>query len=371
MKILILPNSLKGCLSARQTARVLSRTLGKKHRIKSFPLSDGGDGFVDFFEALFPTSKRVKLYAQNAFGKRSRTSYLWLPSQKTAILETARICGLGSAKKSELDPLGASSFGVGEVILHAIKKGAQKIYVGLGGVACNDGGAGVAQALGAQFLSVRGKQINCGAKPLLKLDSINISILKKQLKGVKIYAVADVKNPLLGVCGSAQVYGPQKGATSTQVRILESALTVYARVVKKTTGKNISTTSGTAAAGGICAGLFGLCSAKIIFGADFLSKHLPLEKWARWADLIITSEGKLDTQTLQGKAPLAAMKVAAKAHKPILFICGHYDGHILRKVPQGLNLQIACLADFAKDIQDSMKHASKYIAAISSCVGCI
>ena len=371
MKILILPNSFKGSLSARQTARVLSRTLAKKHIVKSFPLSDGGDGFVDFFEELFPTSKRIKLYAKNAFGKRCMTSYLWLPAQKTAVLEAARICGLGSAKKSELDPLGASSFGIGEVILHALKKGAKKIHIGLGGVACNDGGAGVAQALGAQFLTACGKQINCGAKPLLKLGSIDISLLKKQLKGIQIYAVADVKNPLLGLRGSAQVYGPQKGATPAQVRTLESALTVYARVVKKTTGKNISTTSGTAAAGGICAGLFGLCGAEIIFGADFLNKHLPLEKWAKWADLLITSEGKLDGQTFQGKAPLAAMKIAAKAHKPILFICGNYDRNVFRRVPRGLNLQVACLTDFAKNTQDSIKYASKYIAALSSSIGCI
>ena len=361
MKILLLPNSLKGSLSARQLARVLQRALGTKHPIKYYPLSDGGDGFIDFFAQNHLSSKRVTVRAANAFGKISSTSYLWLPKQKTAVLETARICGLARATKEELDPLGASSFGVGQVILHALKKGAKTIYVGLGGVACSDGGAGIAQALGARFLSERGQELPLGAQPLLKLAKLDITELKKKLRGVKIYAIADVTNPLLGPQGSARVYGPQKGATAAQVRTLEKALTRYARVTEKTTGKQVERTPSTAAAGGLCAGLYGLCGAKIILGSDFLHQNLPLDKWSKWADLIITSEGKLDTQTLYGKAPLAAMQAAAHARKPILFICGQYDQKALRKLPQGLQLQILCLSDFARNTQDSITRAATYL----------
>ncbi|MBO7237905.1 MAG: glycerate kinase, partial [Elusimicrobiaceae bacterium] len=319
-------------------------------------------GFMDFFAYGHPSFKRITVYAENAFGKTSRTSYLWSPAQKTAVLETARICGLGKA--TTLNPLGASSFGVGQVILHALKKGARKIYIGLGGVACNDGGAGIAQALGTQFLDARGREIARGAKPLLKLSMLDIAELKKKLRGVKIYAVSDVKNPLLGPRGSARVYGPQKGATPAQVRILEKALTVYARAVTKATGKDIARTPGTAAAGGLCAGLYGLCGAQIIFGADFLHKNLPLDKWAKWADSLITSEGKLDTQTLYGKAPLCALQAAAKHHKPVLFICGTYEEKALKKLPRGLNLRLICLTDFAKNKQDSMQHTATYIRRI-------
>lgn len=364
MRILLLPNSLKGSLSARQVTRVLQRALDKKHSLKSFPLSDGGDGFIDFFAAKHPSAQTVRLRAQNAFGIVSPTSYLWLPTQKTAVLETARICGLGTATKTELNPLGACSFGVGEVLLHAIKKGAKKIYIGLGGVACNDGGAGIAQALSARFLDARGHKIACGAQQLLKLSSIDITDLKKNLRGVKIYAVADVKNPLLGPRGSARVYGPQKGATPAQVCTLERALTVYARAVYKTTGKKIAHVSGTAAAGGLCAGLYGLCGAEIIFGADFLQKNLPLDTWAARADLIITSEGKLDSQTLYGKAPLAALQMAAKHQKPVLFICGSYEEKTLKKLPRSLQLRVACLADFAKNKTDSICHAARYLKQI-------
>ena len=364
MRILLLPNSLKGSLSARQTARVLESVLQKKHSVHSFPLSDGGDGFIDFFKALHPAAKRVYLRAKNAFLKEKNTSYLWLPKEKTAVIETARICGLGTAQKEDLDPLGASSFGVGEVLAHALKRGAKKIYVGLGGVACNDGGAGIAQALGIHFRDIKGKTLPQGAKPLLQLTHIDPTPAANALRGIKIYAVADVKNPMLGPQGSARVFGPQKGATPVQVRTLEKALSVYARIVKKTTGKDIAHTPGTAAAGALCAGLYGLLGAQIIFGADFLNKHLPLDRWAQKADLLITAEGKLDGQTLYGKAPLAVLKTAAKNKKPALFICGIYERKALKKLPKNLKLSLACLTDFAQDSADSIHHAAKYIRQI-------
>jgi glycerate kinase len=364
MKILLLPNSLKGSLSAGQTVRVLQHALSGKHLLKSFPLSDGGDGFIDFFAQKNPSSKQVSLYAQNAFEKTVRTSYLWLPEQKTAVIETARICGLGTAQKKDLDPLKASSFGVGQTILHAIKKGAKKIYIGLGGVACNDGGAGIAQALGARFSDKQGKEISRGAAPLLQLASLDITALKKNLHVIKIYAVADVTNPLLGPRGSARVYGPQKGATPLQVCTLEKALAHYARVVKKQTGKDIAHTPSTAAAGGLCGGLYGLCGAQIILGADFLRKNLPLTTWVKWADLVVTSEGKLDTQTLYGKAPLAVLQTAIAYRKPVLFICGQCEEKVFTKLPHRLKMCVVCLADFAKSEQDSKRYASRYIRKI-------
>ncbi len=364
MNILALPNSFKGSLSARQTARVLAQALGRRHSVTAVPLSDGGDGFIDFFKALHPAGRMVNLQAKNAFLKEASTSYLWLSKEKTAVIETARICGLGSAKKEDLNPLGASSLGVGEVILHAIKRGSKKIYIGLGGVACSDGGAGIARALGADFLDAQGKDLPNGAKPLLKLKQIDLTEVKKALRGIKIYAVADVINPMLGPKGSARVFGPQKGANPAQVRTLEKALSNYARVVKKTTGKDIARMPSTAAAGALCAGLYGLLGAKIILGADFLRAHLPLDKWAQKADLIITTEGKLDSQTLYGKAPLAALQIADKHQKPALFICGLCEEKALKKLPKNLSLTVACLSDFAKNKEDSQKRAALYIRQI-------
>ena len=309
MRILALPNSFKGSLSALQTARVLEKELGKRHAVYAFPVSDGGDGFIDFFTALDPKARLVPLRAKNAFLKSRQTAYLLLSDQKTAVVETARICGLGRAKKEELNPLGASSYGVGQVILQAVQAGAKTVYVGLGGVACNDGGSGAARACGARFLDKQGRELPDGAEPLLRLDRLDVSALKHNLKGIKIYAVADVTNPLLGPKSSAKVFGPQKGATPAQVKTLDKALAVYARIIQKQTGKDVARTPSTAAAGAIAAGLYGLFNAKLLLGADFLFQKAGFEKYAQKADLIITSEGKLDAQTFYGKAPLAVLKL--------------------------------------------------------------
>lgn len=368
MNILLLPNSFKGSLSARQTARVLTNALQKTHRVKAFPLSDGGDGFVDFFHVLYPKARLVRLRAKNAFLRDAPTSYLWLEKQKTAVVETARVCGLGKANKKDLDPLGASSYGVGEVIAHAVRRGAKKIYVGLGGVACHDGGAGLARALGVQFLDKNGKELPNGAEPLKQLKKILPTEAQKRLRGIKIYAVADVTNPMLGPKGSARVFGPQKGASPSQVLRLERALAAYARSVKQTTGKDVAHTPSTAAAGALCAGLYGLLNAQIILGADFLQAHLPLDKWAAKADLIITSEGKLDEQTFYGKAPLAALNAAQKYKKPLLFICGRYEERALKSLPKNTSVTVACLCDFTSNEQDSFKNAAKYLRYIAQSI---
>ena len=363
MKILLTPNALKGSLSASQFITIASKTLAPKHRVRAFILSDGGDGFIDFFKRLHPQAKTVFLIAKNAFLKNKRTSFLWMPDSKTAIIETARICGLGNAKPSELDPLGASSFGVGQAILRAANLGAKTIYVGLGGVACNDGGAGMAAALGAALHNKIGRSLSLGAKPLLKIHHIDLSAVKKQLKGVKIIGVADVTNPLLGPKSSAKVFGPQKGATSAQVKILDKAMTRWAQVIKKETGINLSSLPSTAAAGAIAAGLAGCLNAKLLLGSEFLLQKTPLIREIKSADLVITCEGKLDVQTFYGKAPLAVLKAAKKLKKPVLFICGQLDEKSLRR--QSVQpTQIAVLTDFAANINDAKKHAARYVRRV-------
>lgn len=364
MKILALPNAFKGSLSAVRAARVLRENLSPRHQVKCFPVSDGGDGFADFFHTLYPSAKTVSLRAQNAFGRAKRTSYLMLPDGKTAVVETARVCGLGKAKKEELDPMNASSYGVGQVILHAVKRGAKTIYVGLGGVACNDGGAGAATACGAELLDQRGRRLPLGARPLLRLARVDTTALKRALKGVRLYAVADVTNPLLGPRGSARVFGPQKGATPAQVKILERAMAAWARALKHATGKDAAHTPSTAAAGAICAGLFACFDARILLGAEFLFKQAGFNRKAAWADLIITAEGKLDEQTFCGKAPLAVLKLAKKYKKPVLFICGKLEEKKIGKQKYAPDT-IAVLTDFARNEEDSFRHAAKYLKRLA------
>ena len=363
MKILALPNALKGSLSARRAGQIFQRILSPKHTVRTHPVCDGGDGLLDFFKALDPQAKTVFVTAKNAFLKNKRTSFLLLSDGKTAVLETAQICGLGSAKKCDLDPLGASSYGVGQVLQAAVKHGAKTIYIGLGGVACNDGGAGMATACGAKLSDKNGRPILPGAKPLLKLYRIDLTALKTHFNSVRLIGIADVKNPLLGPLGSARIFGPQKGAGPKQVKVLEQALSRWAAVLQKETGKNFSHTPSTGAAGAIAAGLYAAFGARLCLGTEQLFKEAHLEKQIAWADLIITCEGKLDTQTFYGKAPGAVLRLAKKYRKPVLFICGQLDSAVLRRknLPA---LQIATLLDFAKNETDAKKHAAKIIRRV-------
>lgn len=359
MKILLLPGAFKGSLSALQAGQILSQNLSPHHTIRMFPIADGGDGFIDCLRTLDPQAKLIPARAKNAFLQTRKTSFLLLSDGKTAALETARICGLGNAQK--LDPLGASSYGVGQVILQAIKYGAKRIYVGLGGVACNDGGAGMAVACGAQLFDKNGRLLPLGAEPLLRCHHADFSTLQKNLKGVQIIGCADVINPLLGPKSSAKIFGPQKGATPEQVQLLDKAMARWARVIEQTTGRKTAHIPSTAAAGAIAAGLYGCFRAKLLLGADFLLQKSKLNKHIRWADLVITSEGKFDAQTFYGKAPLAVLKLAHTYHKPTLFICGTADWKALTKQKYS-HICVAELADFAPSLETAKKYAGKYLA---------
>lgn len=365
MKILVLPNALKGSLSAREFIKIAQKTLARKqYTVRAFPISDGGDGLLDFFRSLDPSAKSVFLQAKNAFLRNQRTSFLLLSDGETAVIETARVCGLGSADKAQLDPLGASSYGVGQVILAAVRRGAKRIYIGLGGVACNDGGAGMAVACGAKLWDKKGHSLPLGAQPLLQLKKVDLSNLSKQLKGIKIIGIADVKNTLLGKYSSAKVFGPQKGATPAQVKILDKAMATWARLVEHVTDKNIAYVPATAAAGAIGAGIYGCFPhSKLCLGAEELFKRAHLEKQVKWADLIITAEGKLDRQTFFGKAPHSVLNLARKYKKNVLFVCGQADWKVLEK--QRLShVQVAQLVDFASNVEDSQKHAGRYVARV-------
>jgi len=362
MRILLLPNSFKGSLSARRVVQIARAAL-TKHTVDAFPLSDGGDGFIDFFRTLDASSSWVPCVAKNAFLQNKRTGYLLLSDGKTAILETAKICGLGSVSKKELSPLTASSYGVGQVLCKAVAHGAKTIYVGLGGVACNDGGAGMATACGAVLTDEKKRPLSLGAQPLLQLKKVDLTALRERFCGVDIIGVADVVNPLLGPKSSAKVFGPQKGATPAQVKVLDKAMTVWARAIQKATGKNISRVPSTAAAGAIAAGLHGCFGAELQLGAEDLLRKTPAEKWASNADLIITGEGKLDEQTFYGKAPLAVLKLAKKYGKPVLFICGQLNFKAQRNNPWW-PAQVAALSDWAHDEEDAKKHAALYLRRV-------
>ena len=363
MRILLLPNALKGSLSAELFFRTARQALATKHTVSGMCLSDGGDGFLDFFKARYPRAKTKYCLAKDAFLKNHRVPFLFLPDRKTAIIETAKICGLGNLPKNKLDILHASSYGVGQVLLKAVACGAKTIYVGLGGVACSDGGAGMTAACGARLIDKKNRPLALGAKPLLQLVRVDFSAFEKNFQDIEIIGVADVTNPLLGPKSSAKVFGPQKGATPAQVKLLDQAMANWARHIQKATGRKVAHQKSTAAAGAIASGLAGCFDAELVLGSQFLTEQFSLEKEFKKADLIITGEGKLDRQTFYGKAPLAVLKLAKRYHKPVLFICGQLDERALKNQPLAPS-KIAVLTDFAANAEDAQKHAAKYLQRI-------
>lgn len=357
MKILLMPNSLKGSLSAADFCKSAAKSFDGINA-EFLPVSDGGDGILDVFSSAWPKAKKYSVTVFDAVKNKHKAPYLILPDNKTCIIESAKICGLGVLRKNQLDPLGATSYGVGQVIKAAIKRGAKVFYIGLGGVACNDCGAGMAAALGWQLKDKQGKQIPLGAEALLKLASLGQ--MPAILKGIKFIGLSDVKNPLLGKNGSAYVYGPQKGASAAQVAVLEQAMAQCRAVVKKCLKREINKPR-CGAAGAISAGMAGFLNADLKDGGEFILKQIKAEQKIKRADLIITAEGNLDEQTFFGKAPLVVCKLAKKHKKSVAFICGVNEVKNNALLKKYNIAKIVELSKIAGGKQKSFKFAARYI----------
>jgi glycerate kinase len=353
-RILLAPNNFKGSLSAENFRKIAERTLKNTF---SLPVSDGGDGIIDVFKYAYPKAREYKTPALNAVYETKRAPFLILPHGKTCIIETAKICGLGELAANRLNPLHATSFGIGQVIKAAVKKGAKIFYIGLGGVACSDGGAGMGAAVGIRFLDAKNRFIALGAKPLLKLRKI---VPDNSLNKIKIFGLADVENPLLGKTGSARVYGPQKGASKKQTEVLENALKNYAKVIKNSFGLNVNKPR-CGAAGAIAAGLYALTGAELLGGSQFVLNKLKAEEKIKKADLVITGEGKLDRQTFYGKAPALICKLAKKHKKPVVFVCGASEIKNKNLLNKYNIKEVIELASYAPSKALSVKNPAKYL----------
>ena len=353
MKVLVLANALKGSLKASEICKIFNK-------FKSFAISDGGDGFLESVLQAKPKAKKVSITIPNAILKRKKTYFLM--TDNCAFIESAKICPMANLKKSELNIMRASSIGLGLVIKEAIKLGAKQIFIGLGGVASSEGGADSAKVFGYQFLDKDKNPLELGAKALLNLNKI-IPPQKNLLKNIKITAVCDVNNKLLGKKGSAKVYGRQKGASTKEILLLEKALSNYAKIVKKDLKINIDTKY-CASAGAIASGLKGLFKADLIEGSKYISKLLELDKKIKQADLIITTEGTLDEQTFFGKAPFEICRLAKKYKKPIIFICGQNKLKNKKILKQNNIEKVIELKRHAKSIKQSMSEAKKLLKKI-------
>lgn len=321
MRILIAPDKFKGSLSAREVGENIAvglRVVLPDAIINVLPVADGGEGTAEVI-CHACAGEWITCNGHDALGREITAQYVWLGERKTAVIEMSEAAGAWRIAPRDRDPVIANTYGVGEMLLHATRRGAEKIFVGLGGSATNDGGFGVARALGFRFLN-RGDIELVGSIP--ELSDLNHIVAPRRLALSKVTALADVRNPLVGPNGATRTFGPQKGIAPDHLEMFEAALAQFARVVARDLGCDFSEVLGSGAAGGLGFGLLSFCKATIRPGFDLVAEILDLEQVIRDADVVITGEGKLDNQTLEGKAPAGVASIARKFGKRLFAIVG-------------------------------------------------
>lgn len=324
MKIVIAPDSYKESLSAMDVANTIERgfklVFPEADYVK-VPVADGGEGTVDtMIEAM--DGQKITLNVVGALGK-SQPAFFGVSSDKrTAFIEVAAACGLEQVPTDKRNPLITTTYGVGELILAALDLGTQHFIIGLGGSATNDGGVGMLQALGVKFLDHAGNPLGYGGAELARLNKIDMTGLDSRLKDCRFDIACDVTNPLVGEKGASAVFGPQKGATAEMVKILDSALSHYGDIVKRDLGVTVKDLAGAGAAGGLGAAFAGFLNGSLKSGIGIIAKLLDLEGKMRNADLVITGEGRIDYQSVNGKVPVGVAAVAKKFNLPVICIAG-------------------------------------------------
>ncbi|NLN19131.1 MAG: glycerate kinase [Firmicutes bacterium] len=324
MRILIAPDKFKGSLTAREVAAHIAtgirRVLPQAHLIE-VPMADGGEGTV---QSLVDATggEIVGVTVTGPLGEPVEAFFGILGDGKTAVIEMASASGLVLVPPEKRNPMITTTRGTGELLLAAAARGCSKAIVGIGGSATNDGGAGLAQAVGIRLLDADGQELPPGGAALARLHAVDVSGLNPDVANMEIVVASDVTNPLCGPNGASAVYGPQKGATPQMVVELDAALEHYADVIHRQLGKDVRDLPGAGAAGGLGAGLLAFLPARMQRGVDIVLDVVELDKHVRTVDLVITGEGGIDSQTAFGKAPAGVAEVAVKYKKPVIALAG-------------------------------------------------
>jgi len=382
MRILIAPDKFKGSLSAQQVAENIAlgiRDVIPDAQIEIAAVADGGEGTAEVI-CKARGGEWVTCHAHGPLGNPIEARYVWLSENASAVIEMSEAAGLRALKDGVRDVLRANTFGVGEMLLDGAKRGAREIIVGVGGSVTNDGGFGMARALGFRFLTGEREIENGGPAELIGLARIEALVaagvspattLKSEPASasggplqIRIVAACDVKNPLLGENGATLTFGPQKGATADELEILERALTRLADTVTRELGCDFRNNPGAGAAGGLGFGLMSFCSGELRPGFDVVADAVELHEKIRSADVVITGEGKLDRQTLEGKAPAGVARLARKFGKRVFAVVGRaapdqhvrdtFDGvyELGGSIPQAREL----LRERARELGSTLKH---------------
>lgn len=324
MHIVVAPDSFKESLSAVSAARAMEegiRSVFPEARVTKVPMADGGEGTV---EALVSASGGETLGRDvtGPLGDHVRAHWGILGDGRTAVIEMAAASGLTLVPEDQRDPRRTTTRGTGELILAALDRGLRRLIVGIGGSATNDGGAGMAEALGARFLDSEGKDLPPGGGALSRLAAIDLTGLDPRIQETEILVACDVDNPLFGPRGASFTYGPQKGATPEMVEELDRALARYALVAARATGRDVADVPGAGAAGGLGAGFLFFTPARFRPGAEVVLDAVDFARLVEGADLVITGEGRTDFQTAHGKAPVGVARIARRFGIPVICLSG-------------------------------------------------
>lgn len=365
MRVVIAPNAFKGCLTAKAAGDAMARGVRAAcpgAALEIIPLSDGGDGLIDAVNARLP-GERMAADTVDALGRPLRA--VWFKHRDFALIETALAAGLARLRgPREYAPLRTSTFGAGLLIRAALDHGCPRVILGLGGSATVDAGCGMAAALGFGLLDGRGRAIPGGGGGLARLDHIVSGRpgagagrvrVDSRLKRTTFIALTDVRSPLLGASGAARLFAPQKGASPDEVELLERNLARWAEVAERDLGKAVADLPGAGAAGGMGAGCAAFLGAALEPGAEWVAERTGLREAIRRADVVVTGEGRIDRQTMFGKAPACVAKLAKARHKPVVALGG--------SVEEGLDvsaLGLACCAAITPrgvSLRDALKNA--------------
>lgn len=388
MKVIIAPDSFKESLSAEDVASSIGRGFKDVFPDAEFvllPVADGGEGTTDALVAA-TAGQRISQVATGPLGEQvdafwgilgSRQSQETTSSGQMAVIEMAAASGLDLITPEQRDPLKTTTRGTGELILAALDQGAQHIIVGLGGSATNDGGAGMLQALGVKLLDESGNDIPAGGGGLSQLHSINLSQMDSRLQNVRFEVACDVDNPLIGSNGASAIFGPQKGATPALVALLDQNLEHFAKLTLAATGNDITNTPGAGAAGGLGGAFLGYLNAHLKSGIDIVLDAVEFESHLDEASLVITGEGRIDSQSIRGKTPVGVSKRAkAAGNIPVIALAGSVSSDVeivyehgidaVFSVVQGVTTLEGALADADENLYRTAQNVARVMSLTSA-----
>ena len=323
-QIIIASDSFKGSATSKEVGSYIAKgihSLYPEYQTHIFSIADGGEGTVEAVMEALPGEK-VTLPVRGPLNETVQAMYGLIEQGQIAIIEMAQASGLTLVPEDKQNIMKATTFGTGQLILDAINRGVRKIYIGIGGSATNDGGMGMAQALGVKFLDGKDQALSGNAQNLKAIAQIDLTKMKVNPKTIEIIILSDVNNPLCGENGAAKVFGSQKGAKANQIKILDEGLQHYAEKLKEVYNRDFASIPGAGAAGGLGAGLMAFLNATSKSGIDEILQLIEIEPAIQMADLVITGEGRIDGQSLSGKAPIGIAKIAKRYNVPTIALVG-------------------------------------------------